>query len=147
VTPVNASERKLSASTEHPKLQFPRSAHLLKRADFQRVYQQGQRHFGRHMTVFFLDKGGEGDARIGFTVTRALGGSVQRNRIRRRLREAARLHRAKLCGGVDVVINPKKSVAQLRFERLSEDVAAAFALVGGRTTRTRSVSTASERSS
>jgi ribonuclease P protein component len=126
---VNASERKLSASTEPGNLQFPRSARLLKRADFQRVYQHGRRHFGRHMTVFFLSNPGERGARIGFTVSRALGGSVQRNRIRRRLREVARLHRAKLCGGVDLVVNPKRSALKAKYEQLSGELAAAFEFV------------------
>ena len=68
----------------------PRSARLLRHADFERVYKQGRRHFAAHMTVFYLRaEQGEG-LRIGFTVGRALGGAVERNRMKRRLREAVR---------------------------------------------------------
>ena len=107
---------------------FPRAARLLKHADFDRVYQQGRRHFSPHMTVFFLRQA-EGGARVGFTVGRVLGGAVQRNRIKRRLREAVRLRRSTLKGAVDVVINPKKSVLTLGFAVVLEEVGRAFDMI------------------
>ena len=119
---------------------FPRAARLLKHADFERVYKQGRRHFSSHMTVFYLRQA-EGDssqravpekrARIGFTVGRVLGGAVERNRIKRRLREAVRLRRSVLkgAGAVDVVINPKKSVLTLEFSVVLEEVGRALDVI------------------
>ena len=119
---------------------FPRAARLLKHSDFERVYKQGRRHFSSHMTVFYLRQA-EGDssqgavsekgARIGFTVGRVLGGAVERNRIKRRLREAVRLRRAvlKSAGAVDVVINPKKSVLRLEFSVVLEEVGRALDVI------------------
>ena len=104
---------------------FPRTARLLKHSDFERVYKQGRRHFSSHMTVFYLRQA-EGGARVGFTVGRVLGGAVQRNRIKRRLREAVRLRRSLLKGPVDVVINPKKSVLMAEFPAVVEEVSRAF---------------------
>ena len=108
---------------------FPRSARLLKHSDFDRVYKQGRRHFSSHMTVFYLRQA-EGGARVGFTVGRVLGGAVERNRTKRRLREAVRQRRAVLQGagacGIDVVINPKKSVLTLEFSAVLEEVGRAF---------------------
>jgi ribonuclease P protein component len=116
---------------------FPSSARLLKHSDFDRVYKQGRRHFSSHMTVFYLRRS-EGaaeetafavrSARVGFTVGRVLGGAVERNRIKRRLREAVRLRRAVLQGAcsVDVVINPKKSVLTLEFSVVLEEVGRAL---------------------
>jgi ribonuclease P protein component len=111
---------------------FSRSARLLKHSDFERVYKQGRRHFSSHMTVFYLRQANasspgavpEKSARVGFTVGRMLGGAVQRNRIKRRLREAVRLRRSVLkgAGAVDVVINPKKSVLTLEFSVVLEEV-------------------------
>jgi len=77
------------------------------------------------MTVFFLRSDG-GPARVGFTITRALGKAVERNRIRRRLREAARLNLVALGNGVDVVIHPKKSALAAGFASLEEELARAF---------------------
>src|SRR5579864_3501360 len=100
---------------------FPRSARLLRHADFERVYKQGRRHFSASITVFYLPRPGaptqtmNGKAqgtsglRVGFTVGRALGGAVERNRMKRRLREAVRLTRPANVPNADVVINPKKS--------------------------------------
>lgn len=67
--------------------------------------------------------------RIGFTVGRVLGGSVQRNRIRRRMREAVRLNLDQFNAPVDVVINPKKAVLAAEFPRIVEEVQKAFAVV------------------
>ena len=53
--------------------------------------------------------------RIGFTVGRALGGAVQRNRMKRRLREAVRMTRPVAGIAADVVINPKKSMLSTDF--------------------------------
>jgi len=108
---------------------FPRAARLLKHADFERVYKQGRRHFSPHMTVFYRaqDKdASQESARVGFTVGRPLGGAVERNRIKRRLREAVRLRRSTLQTPVDIVINPKKSVLTLEFAMVLEEVGRAF---------------------
>ena len=121
---------------------FPRSGRLLKHSDFDRVYKQGRRHFSAHMTVFYLRQAEdalpqaalsenalpERSARVGFTVGRVLGGAVERNRIKRRLREAVRLRRAVLegAGAADVVINPKKSVLTLEFSAVLEEVGRAL---------------------
>lgn len=109
-----------------PSLSFPKTARLLKHADFERVYERGRRHFAAHLTAFYLRREEGGGARVGFTVSRALGGAVTRNRIRRRLREAVRLNRAALEPGYDVVINPKRSAEKAEFSELREEVARAF---------------------
>jgi ribonuclease P protein component len=97
---------------------FPRSARLLRHADFERVYKQGKRHFATHMTLFYLPRTeGEG-FRTGFTVGRVLGGAVERNRIKRRLREAVRLRRPVASAAIDIVINPKKSLLTVEFSEL-----------------------------
>ena len=112
-------------------LRFPKASKLLRHADFQRVYKQGRRHFAAHMTVFYLrrtEDGGSGP-RVGFTVGRVLGGAVQRNRIKRRLREAVRHNLASLALAVDVVINPKKSALVAEFTVLNDQVACAFQVI------------------
>jgi ribonuclease P protein component len=119
------------------KAAFPRSSRLLRHADFERVYKQGRRHFSASMTVFYLDRQAAGAAtvpatsglRIGFTVGRALGGAVQRNRMKRRLREAVRLTRPFPGPGTDVVINPKKVLLTISFDALLNEVRQAFVVI------------------
>jgi ribonuclease P protein component len=123
---------------------FPRGTsrlgRLLKHSDFDRVYKQGRRHFSSHMTVFYLRQAEKDSpesrlpargARIGFTVGKMLGGAVQRNRIKRRLREAVQQRRLVLngAGAVDVVFNPKKSVLTLEFSIVLDEVGKALEVI------------------
>jgi ribonuclease P protein component len=107
----------------------------LRHADFERVYKQGRRHFSASMTVFYLERQPTGAGasatglRVGFTVGRALGGAVQRNRMKRRLREAVRLTRPAPGANADVVINPKKVVLTANFDAVLNEVRQAFVII------------------
>lgn len=75
---------------------------------------------------------------MGFTVGRGLGGAVQRNRMKRRLREAVRQHWRSVSAPADVVINPKKTLLQAEFPELLQEVERAFSVIQqGRETGTR----------
>ena len=54
-------------------------------------------------------------ARLGLTVPRAIGGAVVRNRIKRRIREAFRLHRAEIGPQWDIVVNPRRAALAASF--------------------------------
>jgi len=86
------------------------------------------------MTVFFLrrEASPELGPRIGLTVGKVLGGAVQRNRIKRRMREAVRMSYSKCEGPVDVVFNPRKSVLELPFLQLQSEVARGLRLAAQR---------------
>ena len=88
------------------------------------------------MTVFYWprpavppEKEAPRGLRIGFTVGRALGGAVQRNRMKRRLREAVRMTRPVAGVAADVVINPKKSLLATDFAAVLNEVARAFVVI------------------
>jgi ribonuclease P protein component len=145
MTPANATlgTRPHFAMPQKNTARFPRTARLLRHADFERVYKQGRRHFSASMTVFYWPRPetetpatGTGRAsampaglRVGFTVGRALGGAVQRNRMKRRLREAVRSTRPAAGVAADVVINPKKSLLATDFAALVNEVSRAFAVI------------------
>ncbi len=108
---------------------FPRQKRLLQHAAFEKVYGDGGRIFLGNITVFYRRRDTAesiGGPRVGFTVSRAMGGAVTRNRIRRRLREAVRLNLAALSGEVDVVINPKRTAVKVEFPKLAGEVGRAF---------------------
>ena len=108
---------------------FPRERRLLRHADFDRVYMQGRRHFAANLTAFYRRREDEGGLRAGFTVSKALGGAVVRNRLRRRLREAVRLHWPEFSAPIDLVINPKKSLLTVEFSELGKEVEKVFETV------------------
>ncbi|MGH9593305.1 MAG: ribonuclease P protein component, partial [Bryobacteraceae bacterium] len=57
-------------------------------------------------------------ARLGLTVPRAIGPAVDRNRIKRRIREAFRLHRAELDPRWDLVLNPRRAALAAPFAEI-----------------------------
>lgn len=108
---------------------MPKSRRLLRHSDFDRVYKLGKRHFAADLTAFYLARENGDGLRVGFTVGKALGGAVERNRMRRRLREAVRLSPQPEDALVDVVINPKRSLLKARFSDLREEVERAFQVI------------------
>jgi ribonuclease P protein component len=64
----------------------------------------------------------DGPVRVGFTVSKKVGGAVERNRVRRRLREVVRLSPAEcLRSGHDYVLIGRRAALSLPFERMTED--------------------------
>ncbi len=119
---------------QFPKQRFPKTQRLLRHAEFERVYKQGRRHFASHMTVFYLARAVETaddsvGSRVGFTVSKALGGAVRRNRIRRRLREAVRLQGVPPGTNADIIINPKRTLLSAEFSELRNEIARAFVVI------------------
>jgi ribonuclease P protein component len=82
------------------------------------VYDHGTRVSGPLFAAFCLARPNQERARLGLTVPRAIGGSVVRNRIKRRLREAFRLHRDDLDPRWDIVLNPRRTALAAPFADL-----------------------------
>jgi ribonuclease P protein component len=101
---------------------FPRSSRLLKHGDFQAVYRQGKKRISENVIAFYLERADDGGPRIGFTVGKVLGGAVERNRIRRRMRAAVRRRMAEFGCSLDVVLHPRKSVLDLEFAALEREI-------------------------
>ena len=110
---------------------FPKEARLLKRAEFLRVYSEGERIEGRFMTVFILPN--ELDLqRAGITATKkAIGTKAHdRNRAKRLLRESFRLSKAELDGlstKFDWVLNARRRILR---SKLDEPLAEFKQIVG-----------------
>ena len=100
---------------------FPREARLVRKSEFDAAYRAGKRRSSSHFTVFFRANALP-QSRFGFSIKKALGGAVVRNRIRRRLREIVRCHRGEIPVGWDMVIHPKSAVAKAPFAALTSDL-------------------------
>lgn len=111
---------------------------LRKNADYQRVYKASRKQFARQMSYFFTlrpEPGPDGRAwrdteaggpRVGLTVGKVMGKAVERNRIKRRMREAVRRNLGSLQMPVDVVLHPRRSVIDLEFGALEREVGDVF---------------------
>jgi ribonuclease P protein component len=109
---------------------------LRKHADYQSVYKASRKQFGKQMSYFFLVRRAlasgrditpaSSGPRVGLTVPKAMGKAVDRNRIKRRMREAVRGQLALLQTPVDVVLHPRRSVIDLDFAALEREVASVF---------------------
>jgi ribonuclease P protein component len=110
-----------------------RAARLRKHADYQRVYKESRKHFSQSMAYFFRVRAVDDNVlegpRVGLTAGRVLGKAVERNRIKRRMREAVRLNLGRLPMTVDVVLHPRKSVIDMEFAKLEHEVARIFSTV------------------
>ena len=115
------ASRQRSGSGPATGLSFPREARLVRRGEFDAVYRAGKRLSTSHFTVF-VRSNELATSRFGFSIKKALGGAVVRNRIRRRVREIVRCRRQEIPSGWDIVIHPKNSVAKAPFAALAEDL-------------------------
>jgi len=110
-----------AAPPNGPSQKLPRDIRLVRRSEFDAVYRAGKRRSSSHFTVF-LRANELPLSRFGFSIKKALGGAVVRNRMRRRLRELVRCHRQEISAGWDIVIHPKISVAQTPLPALTQDL-------------------------
>ncbi len=77
---------------------------LSRSAEFDRVFRQGRSLANRVLVLYTFPRGEGGDPRLGLSVSRKVGGAVERNRVKRLLREAFELECGGLPPGRDVVL-------------------------------------------
>ena len=104
---------------------------LSKNADYQRVYATSRKKFSKQISFFFSlrppDRRSDTHGpRVGLTVGKVLGNAVERNRIKRRLRECVRHHALHLALPVDIILHPRKSVLDLEYAKLDREVQTIF---------------------
>jgi len=86
---------------------FGADARLKDRQEFRLVFETGRKAVGRWLILWHRFGSARAGARMGLSVSAKVGGAVRRNRLKRLLREAFRLHRAGLPAGLEVVAYPR----------------------------------------
>jgi ribonuclease P protein component len=94
----------------------PRRGRLSRSAEFDKVLRNGRSHAGREFVLYVFPRGGEDPPRLGLSVPRKVGGAVERNRVKRVVREAFALEAARLPDGSDAVV-----IARPDARRLAEE--------------------------
>jgi ribonuclease P protein component len=91
----------------------PRRGRLTRSADFDRVMRSGRSHAGRELVLYVFPRGGEDPPRLGLSVSRKVGGAVERNTVKRMLREAFAEEAERLPPGSDAVVIARPAAGQV----------------------------------
>jgi len=102
---------------------------LRKHADYQRVYGASRKHQSASMSWFLARQTEPANPqaesylpRVGLTAGKVVGKAHERNRIKRRIREALRRHVDLLPIGCDLILHPRRSVLNLEFAKLEDEI-------------------------
>lgn len=91
----------------------PRRGRLSRSAEFERAYRQGRSHGNRFLVLYAFPRGDEKPARLGLSVSRKVGGAVDRNRVKRLVREAFQSQVPALRAGYDFVVVARPDAREL----------------------------------
>ena len=105
------------------------TAPLKKNHEFKRVYNKGK-SAASQCAVVYCRRNASTVNRLGITVSTKIGGAVQRNRVRRRLKEIYRLSEEKLKSGFDIVIVARIRGRFASYSELQSSVVALFRKLG-----------------
>jgi ribonuclease P protein component len=108
---------------------------LRKHADYLRAYARGRKQQSVNMSWFLAPQSEEpastaNSGRVGLTVSKLLGKAHQRNRIKRRMREALRRHIDLLPEGFDLIFHPRRSVLTVEFTELEAEIVRILEIAG-----------------
>jgi ribonuclease P protein component len=110
---------------------FPKTARLRKRAEFLKLSRGGAKLHSASFVILTRNNN-HSENRLGVTVSSKVGNAVVRNRVKRRVREYFRRHRAELPQGADILIIARPSAAGASSERIADELRRALTGSGQR---------------
>jgi ribonuclease P protein component len=117
----------MNSPSQPAQRQSLKGARLGRHGDFQRAYAAGRKRQSACMIWFLAPQAAAGaeeaaGPRVGLTVGKVLGKAHERNRIKRRLREALRRHVGLLPAGFDLILHPRRAVLTMEFAKLEAEI-------------------------
>jgi ribonuclease P protein component len=106
---------------------LPRHCRIVKKTDFKQAFSKGITRKTQHLKAVIYPTGGEW-SRIGLAVSRKVGNAVQRNRLKRRLREIFRLQRDLAPEVRDIIFIPRPGCASLAYETIADEAQSLIAI-------------------
>ena len=94
---------------------------LRKNEDFQSVYQSGKSYANKSFVIYVLNNN-LGTNRLGVSVSKKIGNSVVRHRMKRLVKENFRLHEDMFNSGLDIAVIVRKNAVDLSFEEVREAI-------------------------
>jgi ribonuclease P protein component len=91
----------------------PGRGRLSRSADFDRVFRNGRSHACREFVLYVFPRAEEAPPRLGLSVSRKVGGAVERNRVKRLVREAFAAESGRLPAGADAVVVARRDAHEL----------------------------------
>jgi ribonuclease P protein component len=101
---------------------LPRAQRVRKRPEFLRIQDSPARVGTRHLLFLLAPRADDGPPRLGVVASRKVGNAVARNRAKRLVREAFRLHQEALPRGVDLVVIVRPGTPLLRLADVTAEV-------------------------
>lgn len=111
------------------RLTLRREQRLTKSAEIREAYGQQRKTVGQYM-VLWRREADNANLRLAVVASKKVGGAVQRNRGKRRLREAFRLHQHQLVGNCDVVLVARRTILTATWPQVVEDFSTVFNRAG-----------------
>jgi ribonuclease P protein component len=117
-------------------------ARLRRHADYQRAYAAARKRQSASMGWFLAPRTPAGpdaaatpESRVGLTVGKVMGKANERNRIKRRMREALRRHVDLLPQGFDLIFHPRRNVLSMEFAQLEAEIVRILEQAGNEASR------------
>lgn len=95
---------------------------LCKREDFSKVYKGGKSIANHQFVLYYKGNRALERFRLGVSASKKVGGAVQRNRIRRRVKEIVRLHADQIKGGYDLILIVRSGAMKLDYAGLEKSI-------------------------
>ena len=97
--------------------------------EFKKVYSGGKSYWNRNL-VLYVKNNNIGNTRVGYSITKKIGNSVVRNRIRRRMKEIYRLRFDSIKNNYDLIFIPKKNIVDISYKELESAMLHILKLAG-----------------